>query len=123
MLLTHDEVLAVGNAVGKLLSKTSVALVMRLATEGGATPWAVLQNSQRYWARNYLGSAVGVFKNGPKEGRLEVVANQLARFTYWRVGLGGILTALCGAFCRTIYVREAPKRPDRDSVIYRLSWV
>ena len=121
MMLTQAEILAMGNAVGKLLAKTSIALVTRLAKEGGATPWSLLQNSQRYWGRNYLGSAVAVFKLGPKEGRLEVAGNQLARFAYWRVALGGILAAMCGAFASTVYVREESIRP-RDGVRYRLSW-
>ena len=122
MMLSQPEILAVGNVVGKLLTKASVALVTRLATEGGATPWSLLQNAQRYWGRSYVGSAVGVFKLGPKEGRLEVVANQLASFAYWRVALRGILTEMCGAFCRTVYVREESSRA-KDAVTYRMSWV
>ncbi len=119
--LKTQEVLAMGNRVAEATAQVFLKLVLRTAREAGATPWVVLGNSQRYWSRYYDGSAVCVWKVGPKEGRLEVRASSLAAFGYWRVAFGAILNSLAAPFCTKSYVTERP-RPGSGGALYRVAW-
>lgn len=120
--LTPTEIDGLGNAVATVTAGVFMQLVLRTAREAGATPWAILGNSGRYWARYYEGSAVCVTKLGPKEAHIEVRASSLAGCSYWPVAFRAILHSLITPFCRKAYVRElAP--PSRSGALYRLSWV
>ena len=124
MGLSHEEMLAIGRDVAALAQKAMFSFVLRVATESGLTPWTMIAKGQAYWDRSYRGSSVAAFKIGPKECRVEVVANPLAANFYWRSSLQGILTALTQAFCQRAFVREL-RWDERDpfAVKYRLSWV
>ncbi len=124
MGLSHEEVLGIGRDVAAMAQKTMFSFVLRVATESGVTPWAMIAKGQAYWDRSYRGSSVAAFKIGPKECRVEIVANPLASNFYWRSSLQGILTALTQAFCRRAFVRELRWNPNEPfAVTYRLSWV
>ena len=84
----------------------------------------ILAKSRDFWTRAYKGSDVAVMKLGPKECRFEIVGNVLAEGRYWRASLGGIMTAMAGAFCRRVFVRElAWNAAEPGSARYRMSWV
>jgi hypothetical protein len=119
--LTQLEIHAMGNTVATVTAQVFLQLVLRTAKEAGTTPWAVLGNSPRYWARYYDGSAVRLTKLGPKEAHLEVGGSSLAAFPYWRTAFGAILVALAAPFCTKAYVREL-KQPSRSGALYRLAW-
>jgi hypothetical protein len=124
LALSADEILAMGNAVARLTQKTVLALALRLATESGTTPWAILHQTPKLWARLYQGSSVELAKLGPKDAELAVFGNSLAQFAYWRTGLRGIIGSMAAPFARTVYVREiAHGGAANFHVAYRISWV
>ncbi len=114
----------IGASVAQLAQKTAFSFVLRLATESGVTPWTILAKSRDFWTRAYKGSDVAVFKLGPKECRFEIVNTVLAEGRYWRASYGGIMSAIAGAFCRKVFVRELPWNSAMPaSARYRMSWV
>jgi hypothetical protein len=119
--LSMDEILRIGAAVAPV-AVSGIAVMIRAAKAGGVTPWTVLRNADRYWARMYDGSAAIVTEAGPKDARIEIVAQPLARSTYWRTGCRGVIKTAAGAFAEKAYAREVPSRAD-DRVVYSLSWV
>ena len=123
LALPASDVLTMGNAFGVAMAKTRFAVLAKLAKEGGATPWTIMPHTPRIWSKMYRGGAIGVTKLGPKEARFEVVATSLARFTYWRTALRGILTTVLGPFCKTVLAREVPGSTNAMRVGYRVSWV
>jgi hypothetical protein len=123
LALSPEEILAMGNAVARFTQKTVLALALRLAHETGTTPWMILDQTPRLWARLYQGSALSLHKVGPKDAELHFVGNSLARFAYWRTGLCGIIHALVEPFATKSYVREMiVARAEDHPVAYRVSW-
>lgn len=121
--LRTDEVLAIGNSVGRATQKSGMSMILHTASEGGVTPWTVFANAQRFWSRLYVGSAMSVTKHGPKDARFLAVRNPLAKYAYWRTGLRGIISAVGQPFCSKIVVAEARPPNDRESSVgYRVSW-
>jgi hypothetical protein len=121
--LSQDDVLGMGNAVARLTQQSVLSLALRLANESGTTPWTTLAYCPRLWARLYQGSAVGIWKVGPKDAELHVLGNPLAKFAYWRTALGGIVHSLVSPFAGKAYVREVRVRDAPDHpVLYRIAW-
>jgi len=124
MNLPTQEIVALGASVAALAQKAMFSFVLRVATESGVTPWSAISKGQVFWDRSYRGSAIAAFKLGPKECRVETVANPLAENPYWRSSLRGILTALIQAFSRRAFIRElAWDARERYVAGYRMSWV
>jgi hypothetical protein len=123
MELPTEEMIALGASVASIAERTMFSFVLRLATESGVTPWTMLAKSPAHWGRSYKGSAVALHKLGPKEARVEVVAQPLAAIGYWRSALQGIGTAAVQAFSTRAFVRELPRRNTTPfDVSYRISW-
>jgi hypothetical protein len=120
--IADDAILAMGNAVATLTQKTVFTLAARLAKEAGASPITVLAQSQRLWARLFVGGGVAAFQTGPKDARYETVGITLARHRYWRVGYRGIMQAITAPFSRTIIVREVAERAGPTHVTMKLAW-
>jgi hypothetical protein len=108
--------------VAKATQKSVLAGILRLAKEAGTTPWTLYASCDKYWARFFEGSGIGIFKLGPKEARFEVAGCSLARSTYWRIGLRGLLTAVSEPFATKVYLREIPQMVTSASCGFRISW-
>ena len=109
--LGENEILSMGNAVGKATQRTALAMLLKTVKEAGATPMAFFTSS-RFWARLFAGGAVACFKLGPKEARFETVGVPLARFRYWRVGYRGLLSSVVAPFCTEAYAQEIANLHD-----------
>jgi hypothetical protein len=114
--------IAIGAEVAQRVHNTILSIAVKLAHEAGATPWTVLGQFGRLWEHIWVGGAVGVFKLGPKEARLEVVGWQCAKFTYCKNGILGVTQGLIQLFCRKVYVREVPRLCTATSLGYRIAW-
>ena len=82
-------ILKIGNDGARATQKSVLAMILRLAKEAGTTPWTLYAKCDRYWARIFDGSGIGIFKIGPKDARFEVTSCALASSTYWRIGSVG----------------------------------
>ena len=124
MGLPEDEIIAIGRSVSNLANGQTFSVTVRLARQEAVTPWLGLAKGPVQWARSYRGSAMGVFKLGPKDARIDVLRSSLAGIAYWRSSCLGIITVVTEAFCTKAEVRMVPWRgSDPYSVSYRLSWV
>jgi hypothetical protein len=121
--LSVDETLRIGGRVA-FIDASGVQLVLRVGKAGGATPWTVIRNAPTYWSRMYDGSWLEFEcqEVGPKDARIIIHRNSLARFAYWRTGLRGVITELTGALSTRAYVHEQIRDTTNDSVTYAVSW-
>jgi hypothetical protein len=114
--------IAIGAEVAARVHGTILSIAVKLAHEAGATPWTVLGQFGKLWGYIWVGGAVGVFKLGPKEARLEVLGWPCAKFDYCKNGILGVTQGLIQLFCRKVYVREVPRLCTTTSLGYRIAW-
>ena len=100
-----------------------IDIVAKLATGAGATPWTILEQSQRFWDRTWVGGAVGVTKLGPKEAQIELASWPCAAFRYTRVACRGVLSGMAEIFCEKAYAREVEALCTPLSLGYRIGWI
>jgi hypothetical protein len=121
--LTDDQQVAVGRIVGERLRETLLGSVVRMAKEGGVTPWAVIPHFPRFWSRLFDGSALQGWKLGPKEARIECVAMPLVDIRYFRNALRGQAQSIIDMFCQRSYVTQIPGRSGVGWMGLLLQWV
>jgi hypothetical protein len=122
LALPTQDILAIGSEVAKTTQKSVLAGILRLAKEAGTTPWALYAGCGKYWSRMFQGSAIAIFKLGPKEARFEVASCSLAGSSYWRHGLRGLLGAVSEPFARKVYLRDIPSLGTSTTCGFRISW-
>ena len=66
--------------------------------------------------------AIGVFKLGPKEGRIEIVGLPVCGIPYVRYAMRGSYTAAVSLFCTRAYVREIGSLCTATTLGYQISW-
>ncbi len=120
--LPVHEILEIGGRVALSTQKSVLTGILRLAKEAGVTPWALYTGCDKYWARSFMGSAIGITKLGPKEARFEVAGCALCSSAYWRIGLRGLLSATSEPFATKVYLREVPQLTSGTSCGFRISW-
>jgi hypothetical protein len=123
--LNSEEVLAIGARVAPVQA-SGVSILLRAARAGGVTPWTLLDNTPRYWQRMYDGGQLDVYRDGPKDARLVLTGQPLARLAYWRLGLEGIALSLTQALSTRAYVRQEVSRDGEGAlptVTYYIAWV
>ena len=120
--LATQDILAIGSKVAKATQASALAGILRMAKEVGTTPWALYARCDVFWARMFQGSAIAIFKLGPKEARFEVGGCSLSGSMYWRVGLRGLLTSVSEPFAQKVYLRDIPRLASHTSCGFRISW-
>jgi hypothetical protein len=120
--LGASEQFDIGRTVTTFAHRTSYSLALRLATEVGVTPWACFTIQQRLWSQVWVGGAVGTFKLGPKEVRVEIAGWPCSRIPYCRIAMRGLLLGQTELFCSKAYVRELPGLCSATSLGYRVAW-
>jgi hypothetical protein len=121
--IANNVVVQLGHNAIKIGHGSPLSVVAKLASGAGASPWTLFGQLQRWWDKSWQGGAVGAFKLGPKEARLEVAGWPCAPFRYVRVGMRGVLSGAVELFCQKVYVQEIPELCTALSVGYRVSWV
>jgi hypothetical protein len=121
--LTDEEQVEVGRAVGVRLRGTLLGTVVRMAKEGGVSPWAVIPHFPRFWSRLFEGSALLGWKLGPKEARIECVAMPLVDVRYFRNALRGQTQGILDLFCTRSYVTQIPGRSGVGWMGLLMQWV
>jgi hypothetical protein len=91
LALGAEEMRLIGWSVGDRIHTMFMKAVAKGAQAVGVTPWTLLGNFQRLWARLLQNGSVAVLRTGPKDGIVEVQGLPLARFEYFRVGFAGVI--------------------------------
>ena len=120
--LPASELVALGGHAGDRTMKSPLSVAVKLAKETGVSPWSMFAQARRFWERSFQGSAMGVFKLGPKEARVEIVAWPLSRIEYNRVSMRGILGSLAQPFCARVYVSELAAIASPTTCGFRVAW-
>lgn len=120
--LTQNEQVEIGREVSRNVHGTILGTVVRLATQAGVSPWSAFGTFGRLWDRIWVGGAVGVFKLGPKDARIEIIGWPCARVPYCRVAMRGVMLGLTELFCQKAYVHEVPKLCTPTTLGYRIQW-
>jgi hypothetical protein len=94
-----------------------------LAKRAGVTPWSLVPHLQRFWLRGYDGGAIRATKLGPKEVRLDVLANPLLASRYYRAACRGLATGLLELVCQKAYGHEQTFGDPDTTFSVRLQWV
>jgi hypothetical protein len=116
------EQIAIGSEVGHRVHGTFLGTMVRAARTAGVTPWMALGHSQRLYERVFAGGgAVAVTRVGPKDARVELLANPLYGIRYYRTALCGVYVAAAQLFCSKAYARELPGGTD-TSMHLAISW-
>jgi hypothetical protein len=111
---------AIGREVGERIHGTFLGTLIRGAKSSGVTPWIVLKQAQRLNERLFDGGACGVTKHGPKDARMELVANPTVGIAYFRNAMRGLWQVALEFFCTRAYVSEMGR--SETSYRVRISW-
>ena len=119
--LSTDEQLAMGASVGERAQGNVLSTVVRAARGAGVTPWTIMVQFQRLYARGVDGGSVAVYKLGPKDARTEFVGCELFDIDYFRHAYRGVFHGIMSLFCKKAYIHEATKR-GRGEVTFHVQW-
>jgi len=121
--LSPLEMVAIGREVASRLSNPFVATLASMLSKGGVTPWLLFRQVQKAWARVYDGSAIGCWKVGEREARLEIHGWPLARIGYVRHGVRGIVMSTLEVLLRVKpYVQFLPALMNDTTIGFRVVW-
>jgi hypothetical protein len=121
--LSTQNILEIGRSVHEHTQRSVLAISLRVAREGGVTPWLVLRMIPKLWSRLFVGGETQIVELGPKDARIDIAGAPLAQFGYWRTGLRGIVTGILEPFAQRVYVREPRYHPnDNDLLTYGVAW-
>jgi hypothetical protein len=124
--LSNDEVMAIGARVAPVHA-SGVTIILRAARANGMiSPWTVLESAPRYWQRMYEGAQLDVYRDGPKDARIVLQGQPLARLAYWRLGFQSVMHALTQALSSRVYTHLEVGRDESagpPSLTVSLSWV
>jgi hypothetical protein len=122
--LGSDELMQVGEDVGNRIQGTFIGTIVKKARTVGLNPWVPLSQFHRLWERLMQGGAVGLYRVGPKDVRIEVRMLPLARYAYFRSAFCGVIASgiKLGAG-RAVTVRIVETRPFEERLVFRGSWV
>jgi hypothetical protein len=122
LALTADEQVANGRKTFDRAGGIIFGTVMKMAKEAGVTPWTLLAQFNRFWARSYDGGGVQVKKVGPKEAHVDVVQAPLCESRYFRNAVRGVVLSAVDMFCTKGYMSERQSARPHDAVLYRIQW-
>jgi hypothetical protein len=120
--LSADQARDNGRRVAQNVQNSHFATLVRtLGT--GVTLWSVLPRLPSFLARLVNGGACAVYKDGPKDARIEIHGVPIARFAYVRLGWAGMFESSLELIARKVYVREVSSPRTTSTAVYTLSWV
>jgi hypothetical protein len=113
---TVHEQIAIGREVGDRIHGTFLGTMIRGAKNAGVTPWVALAQTERLYERLFDGGACSVTKVGPKDARVELVANPCLAIPYFRNAMRGLWAVALEFFCEKAYITEI----GRSATSYRV---
>ena len=118
----QSELVAIGREVHTYAQATVFGMLVKLATGAGVTPWTAFSQFHRLWERVWVGGGVGVYKIGPKEARLEIVAWPCSGSSYIRHAMRGVVVGMLEMFCTKAYMKDLPRYCTKTTLGYRCAW-
>jgi hypothetical protein len=116
------EMIQGGREITRRLEKTIFSLGFRAARELGVTPWSVLRMLPSVFEREWRGGGLAVFRLAPKDARVELAGFPCASIPYCRIGMRGVIMAMCDLVCSKAFCREVPRLCTETMLGYHVSW-
>jgi hypothetical protein len=113
---------SIGAEAGTYLNATVLSVALRLSPDIAKTPWGPLSRVETLRERMWRGGAMGVFKLGEAEARLEWHGQPCARFDYFREAMAAYIGSVIGPFCSSLTSRALPYIDD-TTCAWQVSWV
>jgi hypothetical protein len=123
MHLSKEEVERAGASVGERTQKSFVGTLGRFAAGAGATPWIVIANVHRIYARMIDGGDHCAYRLGPKDALIVNVGCPLVDIPYFRMSSVGSYRATAAVVSQVVYAHEVPKYRRPRTLGVRVSWV
>jgi hypothetical protein len=120
--LSVEEQVANGRKTFARASGVIFGTVTKMAKEAGVTPWTLMAQFPRFWARSYDGGGVQVTKIGPKEAHVDVIRAPLFESRYHRNAVRGLIVSSIDLFCTKAYMTERLGAGAAGGVAYRVQW-
>jgi hypothetical protein len=111
-----------GRRVAQSVQNSYFATLVR-TLGSGVTLWTVLPRLPSFLARLVNGGACAVFKDGPKDARIEIHGVPIARFAYVRLGWAGMFESSLELIARKVYVRDVSAARTLSVAAYSVAWV
>jgi hypothetical protein len=121
--LSSESIAALGRATFGRTKGLLLGTAVGLAKSVGVTPWTLVPYLQRFWLRGNDGGGVRGVRLGPKELRIDVVANPLFRSRYYRTAYRGIAASLFELVAQKTYAHELRRGKDEEALSLRVQWV
>ena len=122
LALSVEEQVANGRKTFARAGGVIFGTVMKMAKEVGVTPWTLMAQFPRFWARSYDGGGVQVRKVGPKEAYVDVIRAPLFESRYHRNAVRGVIVSSIDLFCTKGYMTQRLGATIPDGVAYRVQW-
>jgi hypothetical protein len=120
--LQHFDAMSIGVEVGGRAHESVLLGVKHLAVAVGVTPWTLIAQYDRLWARSFDGGGFRVLRAGPKDAVIEVQQNPLAASSYFRSTFCGVNLAALNLMTKKAFVRLLPPTGTHSFAV-RASWV
>jgi hypothetical protein len=111
-----------GRRVAQNVQHSHFATLVR-ALGSGVTLWTILPRLPSFLARLVNGGACAVYKEGPKDARIDIHGVPIARYAYVRLGWAGMFESTLELLARKVYVRDVSAARTLSVATFTLAWV
>jgi hypothetical protein len=121
--MTDAEILALTSAAARQIQGVLLTTMSRMARSSGISVWSIVPLVGKVWDRLFVGGAMGIAREGPKDAVVVLAGNSLIRSRYHRLGFGQHL-ANAVRFVAGKRAYAKPRHVDLDAVRaeYLVQW-
>jgi hypothetical protein len=122
--IPEAEVLSLTSAVARQVQGVLLSTASKMARGGGLTLWSAVPLTGRVWERLFVGGALGVAREGPKDAVVVIVGQPLIASRFHLLGLGQHLTnAARFVVGRRAWARMRHADATRGRAEFLVQWV
>ncbi len=111
-----------GANVSRNINGTVLSTVASLAGRVGLSPLVPLKRAAKIFARNFRGGAVGIYRTGPREARIDVLGAPMATSSTHRGTIVGGFLDGARPFASGVWAAEIASQRTPTSYAIRLRW-
>jgi hypothetical protein len=122
--LSEPEITRMADVAAERLSGAFMQTLSSLLRTTGLTPWDIVPFYGKVWRRLFVGGALSIIKEGPKDARITVSAHPLLKHRYHRIALSRHLVIGVQLLVATrAYVRDLGADALAGRGDFLLQWV
>jgi hypothetical protein len=122
--MADAEIQSVTAAAARQIQGVLLTTMSKMARAGGLTVWSIVPLTGKVWERLFVGGALGVAREGPKDAVAVVAGHPLIRSRYHRLGFAQHLAnAVRFVAGKQAYVRPRQMDALRGRAEFLVQWV